>query len=102
MAKQRTSQKSQTSERPFTRRKGKNPTPTSELEGVCAARTLPHEEIAARAYGHFLARGGGHGDDWGDWFRAEAELRETDQGAAPWGTSHGGRAFAFQRGRVWS
>lgn len=32
------------------------------------------EEIAARAYGHFVARGGQHGGDQGDWFRAEAEL----------------------------
>jgi hypothetical protein len=33
------------------------------------------EMIAARAYALFLARGGAHGDDWADWFRAEAELR---------------------------
>jgi len=33
-----------------------------------------HKEIAARAYELFLARGGQHGDDWADWFRAEAEV----------------------------
>ena len=40
------------------------------------AGALPsHEAIAARAYTLFLARGGAHGDDWGDWLQAEAELR---------------------------
>jgi hypothetical protein len=42
------------------------------------------DELAARAYAHFLARGGRHGDDWGDWFRAEAELmRERSPGEVP-------------------
>ncbi len=36
---------------------------------------ITYGEITARAYALFLARGGQHGDDQGDWFRAEAELR---------------------------
>jgi HSP20 family molecular chaperone IbpA len=31
-------------------------------------------EIARRAYELFKARGGEHGHDWDDWFRAESEL----------------------------
>jgi hypothetical protein len=50
--------------------------------------TLSHDELAARAYTLFLARGGRHGDDWQDWFRAEAELRrERETGSAPLPTS---------------
>jgi hypothetical protein len=37
---------------------------------------LSHEVISARAYELFLARGGEHGNDLGDWFQAEAELRD--------------------------
>lgn len=47
--------------------------------------TQPHENAAAagpsiemiraRAYEVFLMRGGTHGDDLADWFRAEQELR---------------------------
>jgi hypothetical protein len=33
-----------------------------------------HQKIAARAYELYLARGGQHGDDWADWFQAEAEV----------------------------
>ncbi len=36
---------------------------------------IAHDEIERRAYGRFLQRGGQHGDDWADWFQAEAELR---------------------------
>ncbi len=39
-----------------------------------------HEEIAARAYALFLARGRQHGADWEDWFRAEEEVRRTSTG----------------------
>jgi Protein of unknown function (DUF2934) len=35
------------------------------------------EEIAARAHELFLARGRRHGDDWADWFQAEAEVLES-------------------------
>jgi hypothetical protein len=34
-------------------------------------------EIARRAYEIFCERGGEHGNDLDDWFRAERELRET-------------------------
>ncbi|MEK7204981.1 MAG: DUF2934 domain-containing protein [candidate division NC10 bacterium] len=45
-----------------------------------------HKEIAARAYELFLARGGQHGDDWADWFRAEAEvLGKRNRGGGPAG-----------------
>jgi hypothetical protein len=45
-----------------------------------------HKEIAARAYDLFLARGGQHGDDWADWFRAEAEvLGKRNPGGRPAG-----------------
>jgi S-adenosylmethionine synthetase len=33
-----------------------------------------HEEISARAYSLFEARGAGHGDDLNDWLEAEHEL----------------------------
>jgi Protein of unknown function (DUF2934) len=33
-----------------------------------------HLVIAQRAYELFETRGGGHGRDWDDWFRAESEL----------------------------
>ncbi len=33
------------------------------------------EQISTRAYEIFLERGGRHGDDLADWFRAERELR---------------------------
>ena len=34
-------------------------------------------EIARRAFELFEARGGEHGHDWEDWFRAESEVRRT-------------------------
>jgi hypothetical protein len=37
--------------------------------------TLPHEQIARRAYEIFLARGSQHGSHEQDWFQAERELR---------------------------
>jgi hypothetical protein len=43
-------------------------------EATFLASTVFHQEIASRAYELFLARGGQHGDDWADWFRAEAEV----------------------------
>jgi hypothetical protein len=39
-----------------------------------AARAPSHAAIAARAHALFPARGGQDGDDWADWFQAEAEL----------------------------
>jgi hypothetical protein len=34
-----------------------------------------YEEICQRAYEIFLERGGQHGEDLGDWLRAEQELK---------------------------
>ena len=36
-------------------------------------------EIAARAYLLYESRGGEHGRDWDDWFRAEQELAEANR-----------------------
>jgi hypothetical protein len=41
--------------------------------------TLSHDQLAARAYTLFVARGGQHGDDWRDWFQAEMELRRAQE-----------------------
>ncbi|HVA39996.1 MAG TPA: DUF2934 domain-containing protein [Candidatus Binataceae bacterium] len=43
-------------------------------ENAAAARPSI-EMIRVRAYEVFLTRGGTHGDDLADWFRAEQELR---------------------------
>jgi hypothetical protein len=47
---------------------------SSNPEETLWAPTLSHEDVAARAYASFLARGGQPGDDLRDWFQAEAEL----------------------------
>lgn len=60
--------------KPATRRGRSSPRVASSPEGASLASTVFHEQIAARAYELFLARGGQHGDDWADWFRAEAEV----------------------------
>lgn len=74
MPKQGSPRKTKTSDRPAARRRRSSPIPASNLEGASLASTIFHEEIAARAYELFLARGGQHGDDLADWFRAEAEV----------------------------
>ncbi len=58
------------------RRERNKPGRASGREETSTDSTIPHEEIADRAYALFLARGGQHGDDLADWFRAEAELLE--------------------------
>ena len=35
---------------------------------------VTHDDIARRAYDFYLARGGEHGYDVGDWLRAKREL----------------------------
>lgn len=45
--------------------------PTSEMLERC--RDV-YEQIAISAYQLFEARGGAHGHDWDDWFKAEAEM----------------------------
>jgi hypothetical protein len=42
-----------------------------------------HEQVAQRAYDIFLARGGVHGMDLDDWFRAERELKITEPSVLP-------------------
>ncbi|MBI4737740.1 MAG: DUF2934 domain-containing protein [candidate division NC10 bacterium] len=80
MPRQGTPRKTRTSGRPAARRRRGSPIPASNPEGASLASTIFHEEIAARAYELFLARGGQHGEDLADWFRAEAEvLRERSQ-----------------------
>ena len=66
------------------RRRRNNPAPSSNRVETPAPPTLSHEALAVRAYGLFLARGGQPGDEWRDWFQAEAELRkEMERGESP-------------------
>ncbi len=58
------------------RRRRTNPAPSSNGVEAPAPPTLSHEALAAHAFGLFLARGGQPGDEWRDWFQAEAELRK--------------------------
>lgn len=84
MAKLGTTRKTKTSEKATARRRRSSPAPTFSPESVSPVSTFSHEEIARRAYAFFLGRGGQHGDDWGDWFRAEAELlRERSESSSP-------------------
>jgi hypothetical protein len=39
--------------------------------------TPSFSQVQVRAYEIFIARGGVHGHDWADWFRAERELNGT-------------------------
>jgi hypothetical protein len=66
--------KTKTPDRPIAPRRRKSPGATVSPEGFSLASAVFHEEIAARAYELFLGRGCRHGDDWADWFRAEAEV----------------------------
>ncbi len=66
--------KPKTPDRPIARRRPKGPGATVIPDGASPAASVFHQEIAARAYELFLARGCQHGDDWADWFRAEAEV----------------------------
>jgi len=47
---------------------------TASVAATSAAGPVTAEQIRARAYELFLARGGAHGDDLADWLRAEREL----------------------------
>jgi hypothetical protein len=51
----------------------KKSVPPPEL--VASTPEPSHEQIAARAYGLWLARGAHDGDAFEDWLRAESELR---------------------------
>jgi len=66
------------------RRRRNTPAPSFNGGKASAPPRLSHEALAARAYGLFLARGGQPGDEWRDWFQAEAELRkEIERGECP-------------------
>jgi len=68
-------------------RQTKSPSPSSTLGRRPAADATPtrtvtapsYEQIAARAYEIFIARGGQHGRDQEDWYQAESELRLGEQ-----------------------
>ncbi len=77
MPKARTPRKTKTSEKPAPGRGRSRPPAASRPEGASLASTVFHEQIAARAYELFLARGGQHGDDLADWFQAEAAVLGT-------------------------
>jgi hypothetical protein len=67
--------KAETPEKPVLPKTRNRPMPAS---------TELHAQIAGRAYELFLGRGCRHGDDWADWFRAEAEvLEKMDRSAGP-------------------
>ena len=53
------------------------PDPPVELDGE--ASMARHEEIAQLAYSYWQARGCPHGSPDEDWFRAEAELKTSQQ-----------------------
>jgi len=57
-------------------RKSVAPARRSEAEAA-RPKTQPvtHEEIARRAYGIYISRGGGEGGAHEDWLRAERELQ---------------------------
>jgi len=67
--------------------KSTNPSNTPGRRLAAAAETSPtrtaippsHEQIAARAYEIFIARGGQDGRDQDDWYQAESELRLGEQ-----------------------
>jgi hypothetical protein len=42
-------------------------------------RTVTEDEVARRAYGLYLERGGGDGHDVDDWAQAERELRDDSE-----------------------
>ena len=73
MPKQSMPRKTKTSDGPARSRRG-TPAPEGRPEGNSHGPTPFQEEIAARAYELYLARGRRHGDDWADWFQAEADV----------------------------
>jgi hypothetical protein len=48
-----------------------------DANGVAKNGIPTYDQIQLRAYELFLMRGGSHGNDWNDWFRAESELRSS-------------------------
>lgn len=86
MRRRESSREAKTLEKPAGRRGRTGRRVASNPEGTSLPSMVFHREIAARAYQLFLARGGQHGDDWGDWFQAEAEvLGKRNRGGGPAG-----------------
>jgi len=84
MPKTGTTRKTTTTKRAKSAIRPKRPNPTTSPQGDVPTPPVSHDEIAARAYALFLERGGQDGDDWSDWFRAEAELAsETPENGGP-------------------
>ena len=75
MSKPATRKKANGLEQAPTRIKVEKQTTPPPPDRPSSAETITYDEITARAYAFFLARGGTHGDDQADWFRAETELR---------------------------
>ena len=66
--------KSKAARSPSSRTDGKAPTTSWGRQAKTGRRAVTTETIAKRAYEKWLARGGKHGNDQGDWFEAEREL----------------------------
>lgn len=75
MPKQGSPRKTKPSDGSAASRRRNTPVPSFHPAEAPPGSAPPHDELAARAYALFLTRGGQHGDDWRDWFQAEAELR---------------------------
>ena len=69
--------KSKGTAKPRKRTTQKAPLLTMESNGSrsSAAKPFPHDEVAQLAHRYWAERGGQHGHDVEDWFRAEQELR---------------------------
>lgn len=79
MAKQVASQRSSEAPASAARKRSRSKAPAAESSAATLPPAAPHEpsyeEIAQRAYGLYLERGGYDGDAFSDWVRAETELR---------------------------
>ena len=75
--------KTKASAKPAARTRLRTTVPIPTSDHATPAPTISHDAIAGRAYTLFLARGGQFGDELGDWFRAEAELRREVQESSP-------------------
>ncbi len=46
-----------------------------QREAQKQCESVNQEEVSKLAYELYLRRGAGHGNDWSDWFKAEAQLK---------------------------
>jgi hypothetical protein len=66
---------------PRRRRRDREPLKAADAPLTAPTAQEPtHADIAMRAYDLYQRRGGDHGHDWDDWFRAEGELRRLNIG----------------------